>query len=168
MTLRRFSALRGQKLRLDEAFLERFVMSPVGYQYLLRVAPTIDRVVIPRSKGRLSSAGLDKVGLVTTTGAKSGQPRTHPLALIDAGDALLAIASNYGRSTHPAWSANLLAHPDCEVEFRGPKAPHRAELLEGEVRETAWETAVDFYAGYDRYREKAAPRVIRVFRLTPR
>lgn len=143
-------------------------MTPVGYQYLLRLAPRIDKVVIPRTKGRLSSAGLDKVGLVTSTGAKTGTSRTHPLALIDDGGALLAIGSNYGRPPHPAWSANLIAHPECEIEFRGPKAPYRAEVLAGDEREKAWATAVDFYAGYERYRVKCAPRQIRVFRLTPR
>ncbi|HJT96327.1 MAG TPA: nitroreductase family deazaflavin-dependent oxidoreductase [Mycobacterium sp.] len=167
MPLRRFSPMRGRKLRLDEALLERFVMSRLGYQYLLHVAPRIDRVVIPRTKGRLSSAGIDKVGLVTTTGAKSGQLRTQPLALIDTGGGLLAIASNYGRPPHPGWSANLIAHPECEVEFRGPKARYRAELLDGDERAKAWEQTVDFYAGYDRYRAKCAPRQIRVFRLTP-
>ena len=63
---------------------------------------------------------------------------------------------------------NLIAHPECEVEFRGPLAPYRAALLEGADREKAWATAVDFYAGYERYRAKCAPREIRVFRLTPR
>ncbi len=72
-------------------------MTPVGYQFLLHVAPRIDKVLIPRTKGRLSSAGMNVVGLVTSTGAKSGQPRTHPLALLDDGDGLLAIGSNYGR-----------------------------------------------------------------------
>ena len=167
MALRRFSPMRGRKLRLDEALLERFIMGPVGYQYLLRIAPRIDRVVIPRTKGRLSSAGIDKVGLVTSVGAKSGEARTHPLALIDTGDGLLAIGSNYGRPPHPAWSANLVAHPDCDVEFRGPRAPYVATLLDGDEREKAWATAVDFYAGYDAYRQKCAPRHIRVFRLTP-
>jgi deazaflavin-dependent oxidoreductase (nitroreductase family) len=168
MTLRRFSTSRGRKLRLDEAILERFVMSALGYQYMLRVAPRFDRVVIPRTNGRFSSAGFDKVGLVTTTGAKSGQLRTQPLAVVDTGDGLLLIGSNYGRPQHPSWSANLIAHPECEVEFRAPRAPYRAELLTGDEREKAWATAVDFYAGYERYREKCAPRHIRVFRLTPR
>ncbi len=143
-------------------------MSRAGYWFLLHVAPTIDKAVIPRTRGRLSSTGLDKVGLVTTVGAKSGQPRTHPLVLIDDGDGLLAIGSNYGRPPHPSWSYNLLAHPDCDVEFRGPRTPYRAELLRGGVRAAAWATAADFYAGYERYRHSCAPREIRVFRLRPR
>ena len=147
--------------------MERLLMSPVGYQFLLHVAPRIDKALIPRTKGRLSSAGFDKVGLVTTTGAKSGQPRTHPLALLDDSDGLLAIGSNYGRAQHPAWSANLLAHPECTVEFMGPPEQYRAELLTGDARAAAWAKIVDLYAGYERYRASCEPREIRVFRLQP-
>lgn len=142
-------------------------MSPVGTRFMLRLAPPIDKAVIPRTKGRLSTAGIDKVGLVTSTGAKSGQPRTHPLALFESGDGLLAIGSNYGRPHHPAWSANLLANPECTVEFKGPPRRYRAELITGDARAAAWETAVDFYAGFENYRINCAPREIRVFRLIP-
>jgi deazaflavin-dependent oxidoreductase (nitroreductase family) len=167
MPLRRESPFRGRRLRLDEALLERALMSPAGYRYLVRLAPRLDKVLIPRTNGRLSSAGIDRVGLVTTTGAKSGLPRTQPLVLLDDSDGLLAIGSNYGRPTHPAWSANLLAHPECTVEFKAAAAPYRAEQLTGEDRASAWATATDFYAGYERYRVGCAPREIRIFRLRP-
>jgi deazaflavin-dependent oxidoreductase (nitroreductase family) len=147
--------------------MERAVMSPLGYQFVLHLAPRIDKVLIPPTNGRLSSFGIGKVGLVTTTGAKSGLQRTHPLTLIKDSDGLLAIGSNYGRAQHPGWSANLLAHPECAVEFMGPAAQYRAELLSGEARAAAWATATDFYAGYERYRASCAPREIRVFRLRP-
>jgi deazaflavin-dependent oxidoreductase (nitroreductase family) len=159
--------MRGRRLRLDEVLFERFAMSGAGYWFMLRLAPHIDKVVIPRTNGRLSSVGIDKVGLVTATGAKSGQPRTQPLTLIDDGEGLLAIGSNYGRANHPAWTVNLLAHPECTVEFRGPATKYRAELLTGDARAKAWATAVDFYAGYESYRTTCAPREIRVFRLCP-
>ncbi len=167
MSFRRESQGRGRRLRLDEALVERLLVTPVGYQYLLHLAPRIDKTLIPRTKGRLSSAGFDRVGLVTTTGAKSGQQRTHPLVLIDDADGLLAIGSNYGRKNHPAWSANLIAHPDCTVEFRGSPKRYRAELLTGDARASAWAAAADFYIGYERYRASCAPREIRVFRLAP-
>lgn len=167
MALRRESPIRGRRLRLDEVLLERALMSRAGYQFLLHLAPRIDQILIPRTNGRLSSAGIDTVGLVTTTGARSGLPHTQPLALIDDSGGLLAIASNYGRPAHPSWSANLLAHPECTVEFRAPPARYRAELLTGEERASAWARAADFYAGYERYRVTCAPRQIRVFRLLP-
>lgn len=167
MSFRRFSELRGRRLRPDEVLLERFAMSRAGYWYLLNVAPRIDKAVIPRTNGRLSSTGVDKVGVLTTTGARSGAQRSQPIVLIDDGDGLLAVGSNYGRPTHPAWSHNLLAHPACVVEFRGPPTPYRAELLAGEARERAWATAVDFYRGFERYAAMCAPREIRLFRLRP-
>jgi deazaflavin-dependent oxidoreductase (nitroreductase family) len=80
---------------------------------------------------------------------------------------LLAIGSNYGRAKHPAWSANLPAHPECTIEFMGPPTKYCAELLTGDARAAAWATATDFYAGYERYRASCAPREIRVFRLRP-
>jgi deazaflavin-dependent oxidoreductase (nitroreductase family) len=165
--VRRESALRGRRLQLYEVLLEQTLMSPAGYQYLARLAPRIDKVLIPRTNGRLSSAGIDTVGLVTTTGAKSALPRTQPLTLIDDSDGLLAIGSNYGRPTHPSWSANLLAIPECTVEFKAAPAHYRAELLAGEERASAWATATDFYAGYELYRASCAPREIRLFRLRP-
>lgn len=167
MTFRRESPYRGHRLGPVEAALEKFATSRLGYQYLLHLAPKIDKVVIPRTHGRISATGLNKVGLVTTTGAKSGQQRTQPLVLVREGETLLAIGSNYGRPPHPGWSANLLANPECTVEFQAPPAPYRARLLEGVERERAWETAVDFYAGYALYEKSCAPRVIRLFRLTP-
>jgi deazaflavin-dependent oxidoreductase (nitroreductase family) len=147
--------------------MERALMSPIGYRFLLHVAPRIDKVLIPLTNGRLSSVGFDLVGLVTTTGAKSREPRTTPLTLIKDSDGLLAIGSNYGRTKHPAWSTNLLAHPECTIEFMGRPAQYRAELLTGDARAAAWATAVDAYAGYERYRASCAPREIRVFRLRP-
>ena len=154
-------------MRFDEALFERFAMTRAGYLFMCHVAPTIDKAVIPRTNGRLSSGGIDRVGMVTTTGAKSGQPRAQPLALVDDGHGLLAIGSNYGRPNHPAWSANLLAHPECTIEFMGPPKRYQAELLTGDDRSAAWATAADFYAGYKSYRTSCAPREIRVFRLRP-
>jgi deazaflavin-dependent oxidoreductase (nitroreductase family) len=147
--------------------MERALMSQAGYRFLLHVAPRMDKLLIPPTRGRLSSIGIGRVGLVTTTGAKSGLQRTLPLTLIKDSDGLLAIGSNYGRAKHPAWSSNLLAHPQCTIEFMGPPAKYRAEPLTGDARASAWATATDYYAGYERYRAKCAPREIRVFRLRP-
>jgi deazaflavin-dependent oxidoreductase (nitroreductase family) len=167
MTWRRYSEFRGRRLRPDEVLLERFAMSPLGYRFLRDVAPVIDKRVIPRTNGRLSSTGVDKVGILTAIGAKSGQRRTQPVVMVPDGAGLLVIGSNYGRPPHPAWAHNLLAHPECEVTFGGTSGPYVATLLSGEERAAAWGLAVDFYAGYAAYARTCAPREIRVFRLTP-
>ncbi|GFG80282.1 nitroreductase family deazaflavin-dependent oxidoreductase [Mycobacterium paragordonae] len=167
MPFLRESPIRGRRLRLHEALGERVAMSRLGSQLGMHLAPRIDKVLIPRTNGRLSTAGVNRTGLVTTTGAKSGRPRTNPLTLIEDSDGLLAIGSNYGRPSHPGWSANMLAHPECTVEYKGPPRQYRAELLSGEARADAWAKAVDFFIGYENYRARCAPREIRVFRLRP-
>jgi deazaflavin-dependent oxidoreductase (nitroreductase family) len=168
MTFRRESESRGRRLKLSEALTEKFGMSRIGYWSLLHVAPKIDKVIIPRTKGRLSATGIDKVGLLTSTGAKSGTDRVQPLVCIDFDDdSILLIGSNYGREKHPAWTYNLIANPDCMLEFRGEPAPYVARMLEDEEYDRAWDLAVDFYAGYATYKATSAPRRIRIARLDP-
>jgi deazaflavin-dependent oxidoreductase (nitroreductase family) len=164
---RRYSPLRGRRLSVREAMMERIATGPVGFRYLLHVAPRIDRFLIPRSKGRWSSAGRDVVGLLTTTGAKSGKPRTQPITVIEHDGSLILTGSNYGRASHPSWSTNLRAHPECILEFRGPPRRYRAVELAGEERDAAWATVTDFYRGYAIYEQTAGPRRIRLFRLDP-
>lgn len=55
----------------------------------------------------------------------------------------------------------------CNGTLMGPPTKYRAELLTGDARASAWATATDFYAGYERYRASSAPREIRLFRLRP-
>jgi hypothetical protein len=49
-------------LRIHESLMERALMSPLGYQFLLHLAPRIDKVLIPPTNGRLSSIGIGRVG----------------------------------------------------------------------------------------------------------
>ncbi|MDQ1750862.1 MAG: hypothetical protein QOE71_1918 [Pseudonocardiales bacterium] len=144
-----------------------FAMSKVGYFYLRHIAPRYDKWVIPLTNGRFSSVGFNVVGVVSTIGAKSGRPREQPLLMIADGPDLLVIGSNYGRLPHPSWAHNLKVQPNCTVQFRGPKRSYRAELLSDDERAKAWTTAVDFYNGYETYRQTCSPREIRIFRLRP-
>src|SRR5690242_1931509 len=54
--------------------------------------------------------------LLTTIGAKSGQPRTTPMGYMADGDRLIVFAANGGSPTHPNWYFNLVAHPPVTVE----------------------------------------------------
>jgi deazaflavin-dependent oxidoreductase (nitroreductase family) len=58
--------------------------------------------------------------ILTTTGARTGQPRTHPLVYTRDGDRYLVIASKGGADTHPSWYHNLRANPEVTVEV-GPE-----------------------------------------------
>src|SRR4051794_7055907 len=73
--------------------------------------------------------------VITTTGAKSGQPRTIPLVHTRDGDAVVIIASKGGDPKHPDWYINLVKNPTVEVELGTETFTATARVAEGEERE---------------------------------
>lgn len=136
---------------------------------LIPLLHRLDKVIMQWSRGRSSATslltGLPLV-LLTTTGAKSGQPRTIPVTPTPDGDRLILIASNWGQKHHPAWYLNLKAHPEVTVAYRGRSYHYTAHELNGPERNTAWQKAVARYPGYERYRGRTGGRVIPVVVLT--
>ncbi|WP_455360832.1 nitroreductase family deazaflavin-dependent oxidoreductase [Streptomyces sp. SYSU K21746] len=128
--------------------------------------PAMDRAVhrLTRGKVILSAQMLPGV-ILTARGAKSGQPRTTPLACMpEESGSWILIGSNFGRPGHPAWTANLLKNPDAEVSWKGRNIPVRATLLAGEERAAAWQAALRFWPPYATYQARVE-REIRLFRL---
>lgn len=76
--------------------------------------------------------------LLTTTGARSGQPRTIPLGYATDGNRIVIIASYNGAPSHPDWYHNLVANPTATVEMGTEKFQARAMVIEGEERERLW------------------------------
>ena len=73
--------------------------------------------------------------LLTTTGAKSGQPRTTPVAYSIDGAHLVIIASAGGAPTHPDWYHNLVAHPMVTVELGSETFQACATVVDGAERD---------------------------------
>ena len=73
--------------------------------------------------------------LLTTTGARTGQPRTSPLVYTTDNGRLVVIGSKGGASTHPDWYHNLRANPEVTVEVESERFPARATVPEGAERE---------------------------------
>ncbi|MFD8235023.1 nitroreductase/quinone reductase family protein [Streptomyces sp. NPDC059696] len=134
------------------------------------VVPALDRAVHRLTGGRvLLSARMLPGVVLTSTGARSGLPRRTPLACMpeDDGRRWILVGSNFGRPGHPAWSHNLLAHPDAEISWKGRDVPVTAVLLAGEERAAAWRALLAFWPPYAAYQARVE-REIRVFRLVPR
>ncbi|MGW2637447.1 nitroreductase family deazaflavin-dependent oxidoreductase [Streptomyces sp. NPDC001348] len=130
------------------------------------VIPALDRAVHRLTRGRvLLSAQMLPGVVLTSTGARSGLPRRTPLACMPREDGWLLVGSNFGRTAHPAWTANLLAHPDASISWKGEDIPVEARLLEGEERAEAWRTLLEFWPPYATYQARVT-REIRVFRLS--
>jgi deazaflavin-dependent oxidoreductase (nitroreductase family) len=97
--------------------------------------------------------------LLTTTGRKSGRPRTQPLAYTRKGHGYVVIASKGGAARHPLWYLNLRANPQVEVTVGRETHKVRAREAEGEERERLWRQMADVYPGYDRYAKRTRRRI---------
>jgi len=102
--------------------------------------------------------------LLSTRGAKSGQPRIYPLMSVPYGDNYIAVASKGGAPKNPLWYNNLLAHPDVTVEVGNETFAATARLLSGTEREQAFAKAISVFPPYAEYQKKT-DREIPVFLL---
>ncbi|MGI9124988.1 MAG: nitroreductase family deazaflavin-dependent oxidoreductase [Mycobacterium sp.] len=121
---------------------------------------------IRRSHGK--TMGMDAL-VLTTIGAKSGQPRSSPLAYF-AEDAQnwLIVASAAGAPRNPAWYYNLAAHPDqVRIEIGDRTVDVAAAQLHGEERTRAWQRITSASKQFAKYQEKT-DREIPIIRLTAR
>lgn len=134
-----------------------------------RIMPTIDRFFFHITNGRFlpsaTVAGLPII-LLTTTGAKSGQPRLTPLVGIPDEKNYIVIASNWGQKYHPAWYFNMQANPVVTVTFKDKASPFVARQTQGAEREACWNKALIYYKSYNAYKARAG-REIPVFILEP-
>lgn len=132
-----------------------------------RLVP-LDAVVQRRTGGRITmiSLGGNRGLLLTTTGHRSGRPRSVPLLYVPTPDGYLVAASNFGDAHHPAWSTNLLANPSATVLLRGRTERVIARLTEGDERARLWRLLASWWPAFDSYAERSG-RHIRVFLLTP-
>ena len=153
-------------LNLYERAMESFARSPAGNWYLRRIAPRIDPPLLRLTGGRVSSVYPSPVMLLTTIGAKSGERRTLPLLYLVDREGLVLIASNYGRTGHPAWYRNLVANPSVDVLAGKHSGAYTAtEVTDPTERDRMWALALDQYAGYADYEKLAEDRTIPLIRL---
>jgi deazaflavin-dependent oxidoreductase (nitroreductase family) len=155
-----------------ESPVGRAVQKMAGSKAFMRVGPKIvphmDRLIHKVSGGKfISSGGLLPSLVLTVRGAKTGQPRTTPLATMPDGESWYVVGSNFGKDSHPVWTVNLMANPDAEISYRGRKVPVHATLLSAEEKQAIWSKLTTFWPNYDVYTERSG-RDLRVFRLDPR
>ena len=121
------------------------------------------------SGGRIASFGDAPVLLLTSTGAKSGLPRTNPMMYLadeDDPNRVYVFASAAGADTNPAWFNNLVAKPDgVTVEIGGETLTADAEVLPEPSRAEIFAIQAARYSGFAGYQAKTS-RPIPVVALT--
>lgn len=140
------------------------MMGATGLRWAGKLNIPLYRMSGGRLMGKVNQA---PVLLLTTTGRKSGQLRTAPVVYLADGENLVVIGSNAGHSRAPAWSLNLQAKPEAEVELGRERHPVRARVAAGEERAELWRKHNVQYSGFDEY-EARTDRDIALFVLEPR
>ena len=155
------------ELTLRQRFAARISRSSVFRRFLgPKVFAKADRWVLYRTKGRLTAAGppLFPTMVLTTVGSRSGEARRVALVYLPDGTGALVVASNFGREHHPAWSTNLLAHPEIQVAAGGERWSGRARLLAADEKADRWPELIAHMPAWDGYTQ-VTDRDLRVFAL---
>ena len=129
----------------------------------------IDNTILRLTKGKHTASELMGWNIIqlTTIGAKSGEPRTISLAAFLDEEKMVLIASSFGWKRNPAWYYNLKAHPECKVEGYKSTGTYVARETSDDEYDKYWQLAVSYYAGYEKYKERAG-RKIPVMLLEPK
>jgi deazaflavin-dependent oxidoreductase (nitroreductase family) len=107
------------------------------------------------------------VAVITTTGAKSGKPRTVPLAGLPDGEKIILVPTHFGQHHYPAWYYNLCANPTAQVQQNGSAKEYHARTANQDEWDEYWNLAVHYYPGYQSYLERSGEREIPIFVLEP-
>lgn len=153
-------------LEVYRRLAKRFGGTTTAMVLFRRSAPIADRFVSKISGGRRTLVGIVVPTLILShTGWQTGKQHETPLMYISSGDRFVIAGSNWGQDHHPAWSANLLAHPDATVLVDGERIAVHAHLATPDERRQLWPLLVETWPAFETYAARASDREIRVFVL---
>lgn len=115
--------------------------------------------------GRITAGPLagSNLLLMTSTGVRSGQPRTAPLGYTRDGDRYVVVGSNSGRDEQAEWVANITADPIVTVEVGTETFQARTEVTHGDERRRLLDAhiqAIPIFARYETMTERELPVVV--------
>jgi deazaflavin-dependent oxidoreductase (nitroreductase family) len=100
---------------------------------------------------------------LTSTGRKSGQPRTVHLLYIRDGSAYVVTASNGGKQSPPGWFFNVRSNPQVSMKVQDRQVNAVAEIAEADKQRELWARLLEIapmYAGYEKKTSREIPMVI--------
>ena len=124
----------------------------------MKTMNAVHKTILTVSGGRLGTrVGNMPVVKVTTTGRKSGEPRTVMLTTpIQEDGRYILVASKGGDDRDPDWYRNLVANPEITLEPADGDGPITLNTRTANSKEKAelWPRIVSAYKGYAGYKEK--------------
>ena len=128
---------------------------------------TINAFLIKISNGKIGDKlGTQTILILHTTGRKSGQPRSIPIAYFFHEGKYLIVESNWGKDNHADWYFNLQKQPQASIEVNGRMIKVNASFAEGEEYARLWEYVTKKHAPYLEYQKMTERKIpIVVFEL---
>ncbi len=133
-----------------------------------RMTVTVSRVTGGRFISKMKPKQAPPVFLLTTTGRRSGKPRTVALSYMkDEDETPITVGTYGGLPTEPAWVLNLRASPEAVMQVDGNKTPVTASFIEGDEWSSTWDRIL---TEYPLYKDALATvdRDVPIIRLHPR
>jgi deazaflavin-dependent oxidoreductase (nitroreductase family) len=97
--------------------------------------------------------------ILTTTGRRTGEPRSTPLIYGQRGKDHVVVASKGGAEEHPAWYLNLTEHPEVTVQVRGDRFNARARTATADEKPDLWRLMTERWPAYDEYQRKTGREI---------
>lgn len=147
-----FRALGGAVSDAWSAVLRRGGRTRLFQYGFMPMTTRIDRFLYPLTGGRLLSSWPARLptALLTTTGRRSGRPRTFPVFFVRDSDRVYLATTVWG-----SWARNLEAQPLASLQIGSERSEERARLLSDAERDQVWPRFVAFWPAYDDYRRRS-------------
>jgi len=97
--------------------------------------------------------------VLTTKGARTGEPRTAVVTYTRDGERYVICASKSGAPTNPAWYHNLVENPEATVEANGETFAVRATETMGAERDRLWDQHAEERPEFRDYPNKTSRRI---------
>ena len=140
-------------------------------RWFIRLAWSVHRGLYRVTGGRLGlwrpKPGRWGALRLTTTGRRSGRPRSVILGYVEDGPSFVTMAMNGWGDGEPAWWLNLQAHTDVRVELADGPRPVRGRAAVGAERARLWERWREMDANLDAYAARRSSQTAVVI-LEPR
>ena len=120
----------------------------------------INAFLIKISNGKIGSKlGTQTVLILHTTGRKSGQPRSVPIAYFFHEGKYLIVESNWGKDNHADWYFNLQKQPQASIDVNGRTILVKASFAAGEEYARLWEYVTKKHPPYLDYQNMTERKI---------
>lgn len=152
---------------MKQTRLKAFGATRAGVWVIKQIVSPLDRWLYRWSNGRLLTLGrpLAPTLLLTTTGRKSGEPRTTPLFYLRDGDRIILCNVNPGFERPNPWPLNLRAHPTVQAQIGAQTLRYQAREATATEVDHYWPRLVAMWPAYQQHFARSGQRSIFILTL---